>query len=149
MNLATERARVSYADDLTPADLVQVVEDAGYRATLPSAGGDDEAAAELDARLLRRRLLVSAALSLPVVLLAMVPTLQVTGWQWASLVLATPVVAWGGLPFHRAAWLNLRHRTATMDTLVSVGTLAAYAWSVVALTLGTAGEPRHAAPLRA
>src|SRR5699024_4050110 len=92
-------------------------------------------------RELRHRLLVSAALSIPVVVLAMVPPLQFTYWQWLSLVLAAPVVVWGGWPFHRATWINLRHGAATMDTLVSVGTGAALLWSLYALFLGTAGMP--------
>ena len=84
-------------------------------------------------------------LSVPVVLLAMVPAWQFTYWQWLSLTLAAPVVVWGGWPFHRAAWTNLRHGAATMDTLVSLGTLAAFGWSLVALFFGTAGTPgmRH------
>ena len=85
------------------------------------------------------RLVVSALLTVPVVVLAMAPALQFTGWQWVSLVLATPVVAWGGWPFHRAAAANLRHGALTMDTLVSLGTLTAYAWSVWALWFGGAG----------
>ena len=96
--------------------------------------------------MLRRRLLVSLGLTVPVVAMAMVPALQFDYWQWVSLVLATPVVLWGGWPFHRAAWTNLRHRATTMDTLISVGTLAAYGWSLYALLFGTAGEigMRHA-----
>ncbi|MFE7747887.1 heavy metal translocating P-type ATPase [Streptomyces sp. NPDC057428] len=94
---------------------------------------------------LRQRLLVSATLAVPVVLMAMVPALQFDNWQWLSLTLASPVVVWGGLPFHRAAWANLRHGAATMDTLVSLGTLAAFGWSLWALFLGDAGMPgmRH------
>ncbi len=84
-------------------------------------------------------------LSLPVIVLAMVPAWQFTYWQWLSLGLATPVVAWAGWPFHRAAGPNLRHRAATMDTLISVGTLAAYGWSLYALFFGHAGVPRDAA----
>ena len=87
-----------------------------------------------------QRLVVSATLSVPVIAMAMVPALQFTGWQWVSLALAAPVVVWGAWPFHRAAWLNLRHGSTTMDTLVSVGVLAAYGWSLVALFFGTAGE---------
>ncbi|MFJ8587789.1 heavy metal translocating P-type ATPase [Streptomyces sp. NPDC093595] len=100
---------------------------------------------------LRQRLVVSALLSLPVVLLAMVPSLQFDNWQWLSLTLAAPVVVWGGLPFHRAAWTNLRHGAATMDTLVSMGTLAAFGWSLWALFLGHAGMPgmRHGFDLTA
>ncbi|MFF3823322.1 heavy metal translocating P-type ATPase, partial [Streptomyces griseus] len=108
---------------------------------------DRDAGAEQDAAIgaLRRRLAVSAVLALPVVLLAMVPALQFDSWQWLSLVLAAPVVVWGGLPFHRAAWTNLRHGAATMDTLVSLGTLAAFGWSLWALFFGDAGMPgmRH------
>ncbi|MER8268808.1 heavy metal translocating P-type ATPase, partial [Streptomyces griseus] len=108
---------------------------------------DRDAGAEQDAAIgaLRRRLAVSAVPALPVVLLAMVPALQFDSWQWLSLVLAAPVVVWGGLPFHRAAWTNLRHGAATMDTLVSLGTLAAFGWSLWALFFGDAGMPgmRH------
>ncbi|MGW9305860.1 heavy metal translocating P-type ATPase, partial [Streptomyces cyaneofuscatus] len=107
----------------------------------------DAAEAEQAASLaaLRQRVVVSAVLSVPVVLLAMVPALQFDSWQWLSLTLAAPVVIWGGLPFHRATWTNLRHGAATMDTLVSMGTLAAFGWSLWALFLGDAGMPgmRH------
>ncbi|MFB7404688.1 cation transporter, partial [Streptomyces rubiginosohelvolus] len=106
-----------------------------------------DAEAEQDASLaaLRQRLVVSAVLATPVVLLAMVPALQFDFWQWLSLTLAAPVVVWGGLPFHRAAWTNAKHGAATMDTLVSLGTLAAFGWSLWALFLGDAGMPgmRH------
>ncbi|WP_461041938.1 P-type ATPase, partial [Streptomyces sundarbansensis] len=106
-----------------------------------------DADAEQDASLtaLRQRLVVSAALAAPVVVLAMVPALQFDFWQWLSLTLTAPVVVWGGLPFHRAAWTNAKHGAATMDTLVSLGTLAAFGWSLWALFLGDAGMPgmRH------
>ncbi|MFJ1803975.1 heavy metal translocating P-type ATPase, partial [Streptomyces sp. NPDC088180] len=106
-----------------------------------------DAAVDRDASVgaIRHRLVVSAVLAVPVVLLAMVPPLQFDHWQWLSLTLAAPVVVWGGLPFHRAAWTNLRHGAATMDTLVSLGTLAAFGWSLWALFLGDAGMPgmRH------
>src|SRR5690606_34652235 len=92
-------------------------------------------------RSLRLRLLVSVVLSVPVVAMAMVPALQFPHWQWASLVLATPVVLWGAWPFHQATWANLRHGAAAMDTLISMGTLAAFAWSLYALLFGTAGTP--------
>ncbi|MGW6632968.1 heavy metal translocating P-type ATPase, partial [Streptomyces anulatus] len=106
---------------------------------------DAEAEQEASIGALRQRLVVSAVLAVPVVLLAMVPALQFDYWQWLSLTLAAPVVVWGGLPFHRAAWTNLRHGAATMDTLVSLGTLAAFGWSLWALFLGEAGMPgmRH------
>ncbi|MET7678570.1 copper-translocating P-type ATPase, partial [Streptomyces seoulensis] len=115
----------------------------------PAAGADGSAGpAERDPELaaLRQRLLVSALLAVPVILMAMVPPLQFDNWQWLSLTLAAPVVVWGGWPFHRAAWTNLRHGAATMDTLVSVGTLAAFGWSLWALFFGHAGMPgmRHA-----
>ncbi|MGY1744987.1 heavy metal translocating P-type ATPase [Blastococcus sp. SYSU D00695] len=141
VNYATEKARVTVAGDVPVDDLIATVEKTGYTAHLPEP--EPEApAAETDAdRPLRTRLLVSLALTVPVVAMAMVPALQVQYWQWLSLTLAAPVVVWGGLPFHRAAWTNLRHGAATMDTLVSLGTLAAFAWSLYALFWGTAGTP--------
>ncbi|MER6599027.1 heavy metal translocating P-type ATPase, partial [Streptomyces parvus] len=110
-----------------------------------SVARDIEADQEVSLAALRQRLLVSAVLASPVVLLAMIPALQFDYWQWLSLTLAAPVVVWGGLPFHRAAWTNAKHGAATMDTLVSLGTLAAFGWSVWALFLGDAGMPgmRH------
>jgi P-type Cu+ transporter len=145
VNYATEKAKVTYADGVTTDDLIATVEKTGYTASLPAppapeAAPEDDAADE-PVRALRRRLLVSTALAVPVVAMAMVPALQFEYWQWLSLTLAAPVVVWGGAPFHRAAWTNLRHGTATMDTLVSLGTLAAFAWSLYALFLGTAGVP--------
>ena len=134
VNYATEKATVTYPRELTQADLVATVEAAGYTATLPQPDAPDES------RPLRTRLIVAVALAVPVVAMAMVPAFQFDGWQWVSLVLATPVVAWAGIPFHRAAVTNLRHGAATMDTLISMGTLAAYLWSVYALVFGTAGE---------
>ena len=144
VNYATEKATVDFdAETVSPEQLVDVVEQTGYGAVLPSSESDrpDEAGEEDTSAALRRRLLISAALTVPVVLLSMVPFLQFEHWQWLVLQLATPVVVWGAWPFHRSAWLNLRHRTATMDTLVSVGTLAAWSWSVYALFIGGAGEP--------
>ncbi|MDQ4081282.1 MAG: cation transporter, partial [Actinomycetota bacterium] len=141
VNFATETASVDFPSSLAPETLVETVEKAGYRAVLPS-DPDAEAPAPHDpARDLRIRLVVSALLSLPVVVLAMLPPLQFDYWQWLSLQLATPVVVWGAWPFHRAAWANLRHATATMDTLISVGVLAAWGWSLYALFLGGAGDP--------
>ena len=147
VNYATEKARVRYADGVRAADLVAAVEQAGYTARLPEppraedGTGDDGAEDEDPTRPLRTRLLVSTALTVPVIALAMITPLQFTYWQWLSLTLAAPVVVWGALPFHRAAWTNLRHGAATMDTLISLGTLAAFAWSLYALFLGTAGAP--------
>ncbi|MFC8283025.1 heavy metal translocating P-type ATPase [Streptomyces cyaneofuscatus] len=175
VNYATEKARVTFAEGLELSDLVATVERTGYTARplappkqepepkpepeqepdpdpapAPSdapATSTDAAEAEQAASLaaLRQRVVVSAVLSVPVVLLAMVPALQFDSWQWLSLTLAAPVVIWGGLPFHRATWTNLRHGAATMDTLVSMGTLAAFGWSLWALFLGDAGMPgmRH------
>jgi Cu+-exporting ATPase len=145
VNFATEKARVEYGDEVTPEQLVATVEEVGYRARLPEA--PTEAVAEEDPTAsLRQRLLISAVLTLPVIAMAMVPALQFTNWQWLSLVLAVPVVVWGAWPFHRAALANLRHGSATMDTLISMGTLAALGWSVYALFWGTAGMPgmKHA-----
>ena len=146
VNYATERASVSFDPAaVEPDSLIEAVEEAGYRAELPASGGreggDAPDAEERELNTLRRRLVVSAALSLPILLMSMIPALQFDYWQWLSLQLATPVVLWGGWPFHRAAWQNLRHATATMDTLISLGTLSAYAWSVVALFFLGAGEP--------
>jgi Cu+-exporting ATPase len=148
VNYATEKAKVSFTGDVTPADLIATVEKTGYTAALPEppkAGPDGEQSAtpEVEDHVagLRRRLLVSAVLTVPVVAMAMVPALQFTYWQWASLTLAAPVVVWGAWPFHKAAWTNLRHGASTMDTLISMGTIAALAWSLYALFLGTAGEP--------
>ncbi|MFJ5096630.1 MULTISPECIES: heavy metal translocating P-type ATPase [unclassified Streptomyces] len=160
VNYATEKARVEHPPDIGVDELIATVERTGYTAEeppppepAPTAGagsGDGSGSGDADTRdpelaALRQRLTVSALLSAPVVLLAMVPALQFDDWQWLSLTLAAPVVVWGGLPFHRAAWTNLRHGAATMDTLVSIGTLAAFGWSLWALFLGDAGEPgmRH------
>ena len=128
---------------MDPAELVAVVASAGYTARLPEPprATPDLAVDEDPLRHLRQRLVVSALLSIPVIALAMVSSWQFTYWQWLSLTLAAPVVVWGGYPFHRAAWTNLRHATSTMDTLVSIGTLAALGWSIYALFLGSAGEP--------
>jgi Cu+-exporting ATPase len=145
VNYATEKARVDYPAVLEPAALVAQVEAAGYTARLPplpSAERGEPPVKDSDpARALRDRLVISTVLAVPVIALSMVPVLQFTYWQWISLALAAPVVVWGALPFHRAAWTNLRHGAATMDTLVSLGTLAALGWSLYALLLGTAGTP--------
>ncbi|MFD4467331.1 heavy metal translocating P-type ATPase [Rhodococcus sp. NPDC058505] len=139
VNYATEKARVAISGDVLPADLVTAVEEAGYTATLPKEDVEPAAVDDDPTSGLRLRLLVSLVLSVPVIAMAMIPALQFPNWQWLSLTLAAPVVVWGALPFHRAAWTNLRHGTATMDTLVSMGTLAALGWSVYALFWGTAG----------
>ena len=148
VNYATEKARAVVPAGLTAADLIAVVEKTGYTAAEPQA---EPVADERRADPLRTRLLVSVALSVPVIVLAMVPAWQFTYWQWLSLTLAAPVVAYGGWPFHRSAFVNLRHGAATMDTLVSIGTLAAFLWSLWALFLGDAGIPgmTHPFELRA
>ncbi|KOV64427.1 carbonate dehydratase [Streptomyces sp. AS58] len=152
VNYATEKAKISYPAGVEVADLISTVEKTGYTAEEPpppdtgtTPGTETPAAADGEPLSLRQRLLVSLALSVPVVLMAMVPTLQFDNWQWLSLTLAAPVVVWGALPFHRAALVNARHGAATMDTLVSIGTLAALGWSLWALFFGHAGMPgmRH------
>ncbi|NDK28354.1 cadmium-translocating P-type ATPase [Streptomyces sp. TR1341] len=146
VNFATEKAKVSYGTGVEVADLIATVVKTGYTAEEPApprpepeAEAPDSAGQDPELGALRHRLLVSALLALPVVLLAMIPALQFDNWQWLSLTLAAPVVVWGGAPFHRAAWTNARHGAATMDTLVSVGTLAAFGWSLWALFFGHAG----------
>ncbi|RKS07242.1 Cu+-exporting ATPase [Nocardiopsis sp. Huas11] len=145
VNFATEKARVSFDGEPTAVEeLVAQVEKAGYTATVPRTerDGDQESAEEIDpTRALRHRVVVSLVLSVPVIAMAMVPALQFTYWQWASLALAAPVIVWGALPFHISAWKNLKLGTATMDTLVSLGVTAAFLWSLYALFLGTAGTP--------
>lgn len=142
VNYATERATVDYdSSAVAPETLVEAVEAAGYRAVLPQPEALEEESREMFSfDPLFQRLTVSAALGLPVLLLAMVPFLQFDNWQWASLTFAAPVVVWGGWPFHRAAAVNLRHRAVTMDTLISLGTISAFAWSLWALFVGEAGH---------
>ncbi|AXT86487.1 copper-translocating P-type ATPase [Aeromicrobium sp. A1-2] len=144
VNYATEKARVESTGPIAAELLIAEVEKAGYSAEVPRTAAEptEETPVHDDpAREARTRLIVSAILSVPVIAFAMVPALQFTYWQWLSLTLAAPVVVWGALPFHRAAWANLRHGAATMDTLISIGTLAAFSWSVYALFWGSAGEP--------
>jgi P-type Cu+ transporter len=139
VNYATEKASVEFDEHaVAPHDLIAAVEAAGYQAVLP-AETVEPAAEEDETAPLRRRLIISAALTVPALALSMIPALQFDNWQWLVLTLATPVVVWGAWPFHRAAWANLRHGTATMDTLISVGTLAAWLWSLYALFVGDAG----------
>ncbi|MFE9254688.1 heavy metal translocating P-type ATPase [Streptomyces sp. NPDC006879] len=157
VNYATEKARVSYTDEVAVEDLIATVVKTGYTAEQPPApapvtaapdspaGTEAEPVDDPELTALRHRLLVSALLAVPVVLMSMIPALQFDNWQWLSLTLAAPVVVWGGHSFHKAAWTNARHGAATMDTLVSVGTLAAFGWSLWALFFGHAGYPglRH------
>jgi P-type Cu+ transporter len=149
VNYATEKAKVTYSGSVTPQELVATIEATGYTAALPvpkSAGVTGPTAAEAeDAKkddevsLLRQRLVICAVLSLPVLLMSMIPAFQFDNWQWLSLTLASPVVVWGALPFHRAALTNARHLAATMDTLISVGVGSAWLWSLWALFFGGAG----------
>ncbi|MGH8774718.1 MAG: heavy metal translocating P-type ATPase [Jiangellaceae bacterium] len=146
VNYATEKARVVLPEGTSLDEAIATVEATGYTARTPApepatgrpATGEPEDPAVAD---LRQRLVVSVVLTVPVLVLAMVRALQFDSWQWSSLALAAPVVVWGAWPFHRAAWLNLRHGAATMDTLISVGVLAAFGWSLYALFLGDAGMP--------
>jgi P-type Cu+ transporter len=150
VNYATEHASVAYAPEkLTPAELVATIEQAGYTATLPVRERGGVRPARRPGARLRVRLIFSALASTPLLLLGMVPALQFDNWQWLSLQLATPVLVWAGWPFHRATWTNLRHGTATMDTLISIGTISAWTWSVVSLFFLGAGDPgmRHALSL--
>ncbi|MBG6056413.1 Cu+-exporting ATPase [Salinibacterium sp. CAN_S4] len=144
VNYATEKARVT-SGGVDAAELIAAVEAAGYTAVEPvvTPPSDDPPAPRIDAETaeLRHRLVISAALAVPVVLLSMIPALQFTNWQWLALTLTAPVVVWGAWPFHRAAAVNLRHGATTMDTLISVGVLAAFGWSLYALFFGMAGQP--------
>ena len=150
VNYATEKATVTVPVGYDPAQLISEVEKTGYSASLPAprtpppttASGQSEPSSQTDDPelvSLRQRLIASTVLSVPVIAMAMIPVLQFTYWQWASLTLAAPVIVWAAWPFHRAAWTNLRHGTATMDTLISLGTVSAFLWSLYALFFGTAG----------
>ncbi len=145
VNYATEKAHVVLPEGTDVGAAIATVEATGYTATLPAPpkapDGDVDPAEPAEVVSLRRRLQVSIALTVPVFLLAMIPPLQFDNWQWLSLTLAAPVVVWGAWPFHRAAWMNARHGAATMDTLISIGVLAAFGWSLYALFLGDAGMP--------
>ncbi|CAN7172359.1 heavy metal translocating P-type ATPase [Microbacterium foliorum] len=148
VNYATEKAKVTVPDGYDPAALIAEVEKTGYSASIPAPKGSKNDAAfagegtvDPELRSLRNRLIGAIVLTVPVIAMAMIPALQFTYWQWASLALAAPVILWAAWPFHRAAWMNLRHGTATMDTLISLGTSAAFLWSLYALFFGTAGTP--------
>ncbi|QSB04738.1 heavy metal translocating P-type ATPase [Natronoglycomyces albus] len=150
VNFATERAYIEAAEPVSVEDVIGVVEKTGYGATpvadplatseaADSTEDDDSADPQLIS--LRQRAYISLIMAAPVIAMAMIPPLQFNNWQWLSLTLTAPIVVWGGFPFHRAAWKNLRNGAATMDTLVSMGTLAAFGWSVYALFWGMAGMP--------
>jgi Cu+-exporting ATPase len=144
VNYATQKARVVHPAGVGVADLIATVVKTGYTAEEPAPAAqrpDDPDARDPELAALQQRLLVSVVLAVPVIALSMIPALQFDNWQWLALTLASPVVVWGAWPFHKAAWTNLRHASATMDTLVSVGTLAAFGWSLWALFLGDAGMP--------
>ncbi|MEU7244062.1 heavy metal translocating P-type ATPase [Streptomyces sparsogenes] len=150
VNYATEKAKVTFREDIAVGDLIATVEATGYTAREPEpdpahtgAAPDRDAAGDApdDLRPLRQRLTTAVLLAVPVVAMAMVPALQFDYWQWLSLTLTAPVVTYAAWPFHKAAWTNARHGAATMDTLISVGTAAAFLWSVWALFFGTAGTP--------
>ena len=145
VNYATEKAKATVPVGYDPATLIAEVEKAGYAASVPPPPQADPSPQPSDAdpelSSLRTRLIISTLLTVPVIAMAMIPALQFTYWQWASLTLAAPVIVWGAWPFHHAAWINLRHGAATMDTLISMGTSAAFLWSLYALFLGTAGVP--------
>lgn len=145
VNYATEKARVR-ADGVETAELIAAVESAGYSAVLPAPIAPEPTSTDTPAEdpelvSLRRRLLISTALAVPVALMSMIPLLQFTYWQWLALTLTAPVAVWGAWPFHRAAFVNARHGAATMDTLISVGVIAAFGWSLYALFFGMAGMP--------
>ncbi|WP_406048420.1 heavy metal translocating P-type ATPase [Kribbella sp. NBC_00889] len=147
VNYATEKAKVTYPAGITTDDLVATVEKTGYTATLPApavADGNENEPDEL--KPLRERLIASIVLAVPVIAFGMIPALQFDYWQWASLTLAFPVATWAAWPFHKAAWTNLRHGATTMDTLISLGVVSAFLWSLYALFLGSAGEPGMTMP---
>ncbi|MEV0802559.1 heavy metal translocating P-type ATPase [Kribbella sp. NPDC050281] len=147
VNYATEKAKVTYPAGITTDDLVATVEKTGYTATLPApAVADGNENEPDDLKPLRERLIASIVLAVPVIAFGMIPALQFDYWQWASLTLAFPVATWAAWPFHKAAWTNLRHGATTMDTLISLGVVSAFLWSLYALFLGSAGEPGMTMP---
>ncbi|AZM91913.1 heavy metal translocating P-type ATPase [Streptomyces sp. W1SF4] len=148
VNYATEKAKVTFDADISVADLIATVEATGYTAQEPraprtdgAAGPEGEQPEHDELAPLRQRLVTAVSLAVPVIAMAMAPALQIDYWQWLSLTLTAPVVTYAAWPFHRAAWTNARHGAATMDTLISVGTIAAFLWSLWALFFGTAGTP--------
>ena len=151
VNFATEQAHCEFPETVEPDDLVKAVEAAGYKAQVADHGAMGHEMSDGEPSMgehdhsntpgLTQRVVVSAVLTVPVLAMAMIPALQFRNWQWLSLTLAAPVVVWGGWPFHHVAWMNLRHRAANMDTLISMGTLAAFGWSLYALFWGEAGHP--------
>src|SRR5690606_4316543 len=151
---ALETAAVEHPASVSVDDLIDVVRATGYDAAVPTPASPQEDGAttapteDNAVRRLRQRMVVAIVSAVPVIAMAMVPVLQFTGWQWISLMLAWPVVTWAAWPFHKAAWTNLRHGAATMDTLISLGVIASFGWSVFALVFGTAGELGMRHPFR-
>ncbi|GAA1570844.1 heavy metal translocating P-type ATPase [Kribbella hippodromi] len=141
VNYSTEKAKVTFPEGVSTDELVATVEQTGYTAALPSQAVEPSADEPDELKPLRERLFASIALAAPVIALGMIPALQFESWQWASLTLAFPVVTWAAWPFHKAAWTNLRHGAATMDTLISLGVVSAFLWSLYALFFGSAGAP--------
>lgn len=145
VNYATEKATISQSGDFGAKDFIKTVENAGYSVFTDGDferedGQEHPKTSSQELAGLRRRLIICAILAAPVILLAMIPPLQFPYWQWVSLLLTIPVVLWGAYPFHHAAFVNARRATTTMDTLISLGTLAAFIWSLYALFLGDAGQ---------
>ena len=147
VNIAVEQAHIEHGDQVNSADLIRAVEATGYHASVIDhsghtghGGGGDHMSHDLPERQLRSRLIGSAVLAVPVVLMSMVMAFHFTGWEWVTLALTTPIVFWGGYPFHKAAVNAALHRTSTMDTLVSIGTLSAYIWSAIVVVGGQAGH---------
>lgn len=147
VNYATEKASIALSEGVNVEEAIATIEATGYTAELPTpptSTDDSHSPGEQmsgEVVSLRRRLIISAVLTVPVAAMSMIPSMQFTNWQWLALTLTAPVAVWGAWPFHRAAWVNLRHRAATMDTLISVGVLAAFGWSLYALFFGMAGMP--------
>ncbi len=142
VNYATEKASVTFEEGIDAFELIDAVESAGYKAFLPKVKSDasiEDSVKSDPTKSLKDRAIICAVLSIPVVAMSMLSILQFRNWQWLSLTLSAPVVIWGALPFHLATWKNLKHGTATMDTLISIGTLSAFAWSLFALFIGDAG----------
>lgn len=145
VNYATHKATIFADTHVEVADLIATVEKTGYSAQLPQSPDPETSSSHTDDTdpelvSLRHRMIGSIILSVPVIIISMIPALQFPNWQWLILTLSAPVIVWAGYPFHRAAWVNLRHGSTTMDTLVSLGTIAAFGWSLYALFFGTAGE---------
>ncbi len=153
VNYATEKATMTVPSGYDPQTLIDAVHETGYTAALPQKPAEpvqntttEPEVDDPELTSLRYRLVGAIVLAIPVILMAMIPALQLRNWQWASLALAAPVIVWAGRPFHQAAWTNLKHGAATMDTLVSVGTWSAFLWSPYASSWGRRGSPACVTP---